>query len=85
VPGTPAQGLEDEGVESAVEAVFGLGGHGVIPRCLCLTQTAEATPRCQGMLGRSESGRLHTPGPRANLGADRLGAGVRTLLVGSQR
>jgi hypothetical protein len=28
VAGAPAQGLEDEGVEGAVEAVFGLGGHG---------------------------------------------------------
>src|SRR5918996_613364 len=49
VSGTPAQGLEDEGVEGAVEAVFALGGHGGTPRCLCLGQTAGATPRCQGI------------------------------------
>jgi hypothetical protein len=59
VAGAPAQGLEDEGVESAVEAIFGLGGHGVTPRCLCLGQAAGATPRCQG-IGRRVSalGRL---------------------------
>jgi hypothetical protein len=34
VAGAPAQGLEDEGVEGAVEAVFGLAGHVVTPRWL---------------------------------------------------
>src|SRR5512134_2814459 len=49
VPGTPAQGLEDEGVEGAVEAVFGLGGHGPHLGVYAWGEAAGALPRCQGM------------------------------------